>query len=190
MQRMPQSRMFRALLMVLLCAVIGGCGPATEEYTYVSVSGKVTCNGEPVTGGTITFWPMIPDEEDEYDEEGEVIEKDQLRNPGRPAIAAIQADGTFVLSTSTSDGIEAGAVIGAHRITIDHPRKDGVGGAADDSDELEDDWAGRKVGNPFLAMLPCEPPMDLEVVLPEGDSVLNLEMSGGGTVTRESPDTD
>jgi len=174
--------------MILACVVCGGCGGGTEKYSYVAVRGTVNCNGEPVTGGTITFWPMVPEQEDEYDEDGEVIEKDQLRNPGRPAIGAIQTDGTFVLSTSTSDGIEDGAVIGAHRITIDHPRKDGFEGDAEDRAELEDEWAGRKVGNPFLVMLPCDLPTDLEVVLPEGDSVLEIEMSGGGKVSRVSPD--
>lgn len=172
---------------VLACALCAGCGAGSEEYSYVAVSGTVTCNGDPVTGGTVTFWPTVPEEDEEYFSEEEDADEVPMVNPGRPAIAPIQNDGTYVLVTSTSEGVEDGAVAGLHRITIDHPSNDAAEDG-EDMDELRDDWAGRKVGNPFLELLPCDPPTDLQVELTEeADHVINIEMSGGGTVTKVSP---
>lgn len=176
---MTMSRASTAVSMILVCAFCGGCSQRAEEFTYVTVSGTVTCNGKPLTSGKITFWPRAPGYE-------EMREGNKGGSAGRPAIAAIQDDGTFVLSTSTSYGIEDGAVVGIHRIVIDHAMKDGFDEEAEDSDELEDEWAGRKVRNPHLDRLPCRPPRDLEVELVEGDSVVNIEMSGGGKVTKVS----
>ena len=70
-----------------------GCG-GRDTVSTVPVKGKVTCNGQPVKGGTINFSPA-----------GE----------GRGAFGEIQSDGSFELTTySTGDG----AMPGKHSVTL------------------------------------------------------------------------
>jgi hypothetical protein len=82
----------RALL-VLVClpaALLGGCGgPKLGKVT-----GKVTYNGKPVTGGKILFYP----------------------ESGRMALGEIGPDGTYSLTTFKPGD---GALVGSHRITIE-----------------------------------------------------------------------
>lgn len=187
MRHLTKPRVSVAVSLVLACVWCAGCNPPPEKFTFVAVSGTVTCNGEPVNGGTITFSPRAP----KYDEITEINEGNREGSSGRSAIASIQNDGTFVLKTSTSDGIEDGAVVSTHRILIDHPVTADFDEDIEDIDELEDEWSGKKVGNPFLELLPCPPPGNLEVdVTREGNNVFNIEMSGGGKVTRVSPEPD
>ena len=81
-----------AILLVLPCvALLMGCGPDYPDC--VPVSGKVTFEGEPVTQGTITFYP----------------------DGGRAAMGEIQPDGTYVLTTFEPGD---GAVPGRHTVTI------------------------------------------------------------------------
>lgn len=67
-----------------------------------SVSGTVTKDGKPVSGGTITFAPK--------GEEGKAS--------GKPATGEVQSDGTYTLTTY-DDG--DGAVIGTHEVSYDPP---------------------------------------------------------------------
>lgn len=79
-----------AVLLFCCC----GCGSSSGALPdLIPVKGKVTYKGQPVTAGTIRFEP-------DY---------------GRMASGAIQADGTFVLSTLKKDD---GAVAGTHRVYI------------------------------------------------------------------------
>jgi hypothetical protein len=85
--------MKRTLLLAVVClATLTGCGGKTN-----SVSGKVTHNGQPVTGGSITFLPQ-----------GE----------GKPAAANVDASGNYKMTPSGDTG---GAVVGKHRVTYSAP---------------------------------------------------------------------
>jgi hypothetical protein len=71
---------FAAVAAGTLVAVLG-CGDANRA----SVTGKVTANGEPVTGGTLSFAP--------------------IGGGAKPAMTAVGADGTYNLS---DDGVPIG----------------------------------------------------------------------------------
>lgn len=79
-----------------------GCGGSLKLATG-KVSGKVTHNGQPVTGGTITLVP---------------IAKKDVKEAGLSARCAIQSDGTFKASTY---GQFDGAVIGKHTVVFSPP---------------------------------------------------------------------
>jgi len=83
--------------LVLLSCLIWtlGCGrSATETLT---VTGKVTCNDQPVAKARVVFTPVTS------------------TGGGRPATGETDANGTYTLSTfETNDG----AVPGAHRVSI------------------------------------------------------------------------
>ncbi|MCD4728826.1 MAG: hypothetical protein K8R46_14300 [Pirellulales bacterium] len=90
-----------ALAVAALCSVVCcGCGPSRPEIA--SVSGKVTYQGKPIASGRIGFHP----------EDGR-----------RPAMAAIEPDGCYKLTTFDS---KDGALLGKHRVTIKSTRT--VGG--------------------------------------------------------------
>jgi hypothetical protein len=71
-----------------------GCGAKTS-----TVSGKVTYQGQPVTGGSITLLPTGG-------------------STGKPAAANVQPDGTFTMSSGTDAG---GATPGQNRVTYSAP---------------------------------------------------------------------
>src|SRR5262245_38319730 len=96
------------LLAPLLLTVLGGCGSST--FKMAPVRGKVTCQGQPVAGGVITFQPV-----------------DDPAKTGRPAgqagvgsTATITADGSFSL-TSIDAARGAGALVGPHRVVFQLP---------------------------------------------------------------------
>jgi len=98
------------IMVVALCTLSwSGCGPNRPETA--SVSGKVTYQGKPVTTGRIVFHP------------------DDGR---RPAMAAIEPDGSYKLTTFDS---EDGAMLGKHRVTIKSTRT--VGGPLPDDLKME-----------------------------------------------------
>ncbi|WP_435008364.1 hypothetical protein P12x_005592 [Tundrisphaera lichenicola] len=83
-----------ALALVATLALSGaGCGAKSEFPDTLPVSGKVTYKGQPVTKGTVTFQP----------------------DQGQPATGAIQADGTYQLSTFAE---KDGALPGHHKVMI------------------------------------------------------------------------
>lgn len=82
--------------------MLAGCGGSLKLATG-KVSGKVTHNGQPVTGGTITFVP---------------IAKKDVKEAGLSARCAIQSDGTYKASTY---GQFDGAVIGKHTVMFTPP---------------------------------------------------------------------
>lgn len=85
------------------CLVLGtvvGCGSGAS---VAKVTGKVAYNGQPVTGGTLMFLPVPAD--------GAV-------EAGEPGVAAVDADGTYTVSTH---GTQDGAVIGRHRVVYSPP---------------------------------------------------------------------
>lgn len=90
-----------SVAVAFLAATWLGCGSGGAGTS--PVSGKVTYQGQPVTGGTLNFSPTAPP--------GSAI-------AGRPASGKVQSDGSFVLMTNKpSDG----AVVGKHRVMYSPP---------------------------------------------------------------------
>lgn len=102
----------RSIVQVVIAASLGlyvcGCGGGAESFDVAPVKGKVLCNGQPVTSGTILFAPVAKGEKDS--------------KPGKTGSGSIESDGTFVISTYKEGD---GAVIGKHKITAgtDDPAK-------------------------------------------------------------------
>lgn len=88
--RLGFHRAFYVLAWPLVVA-LAGCGPNLPRC--FPVSGTVTVDGQPVAGGTITFYPEA----------------------GRSAMGKIEADGSYKLTTFRDDD---GALPGRHAVTI------------------------------------------------------------------------
>jgi hypothetical protein len=81
-------------------AGLAGCKQSGAEFKVAPVKGKVTHQGQPVKGGSITFQPVG-------------VEGAKAGVKGKPATGEVKDDGTFVLSTY---GKGDGAVVGKHRV--------------------------------------------------------------------------
>jgi len=79
------------VVVCLLGIAVAGCGGGPR---LAKVTGRVTVVGQPLTTGTIMFHP----------------------ESGPTAVGGINADGTYTLSTLKPGD---GAVVGAHRVTIE-----------------------------------------------------------------------
>lgn len=109
------------VFVAVVCFCLPGCGG--NQFPVAPAKGKVVAGGKPVTSGSITFVPM-----------GSV---DSLE-AGKPASAAIGADGTFVLSTFNRFD---GAILGKHKVQYngtededseeDEPASEGEEGSAE-----------------------------------------------------------
>jgi len=98
----------RSLTVAFIClglAALSGCGG--PPLPVARVSGKVTCKGQPVSGGSITFSP---------------VGDGKSNNSGKAATGKLNDNGEFTLSTY---GTNDGAVVGKHRValSIDDPTK-------------------------------------------------------------------
>lgn len=98
----------------LACLLASGCGPRLPETS--PVSGRITVGGQLVTAGRIVFLP----------------------DNGRPAIGAIENDGTYRLTTCQRND---GAVLGRHCVTIEAFEAP----PADKPARFEDELAGKTV---------------------------------------------
>lgn len=86
--------MFRSILFAAASLIfLAGCGAKVN-----TVAGKVSYNGQPVTGGSITLVPEA--------------------GGGKPAAANVQSDGTFVMAPGSEAG---GAITGRHRVLYSPP---------------------------------------------------------------------
>lgn len=109
-------RSFAPMGVAIAATSIGlfGSGCDADPYrNFAPVSGRVTCDGKPATGGTIMFRPR-----DEPEKTG--------RKPGHPgvgSIAVIGEDGKFALAREelVSGSGPAGALIGFHHVTFKLP---------------------------------------------------------------------
>jgi hypothetical protein len=130
------------LFCLILCtpALLTGCGGG--EYATAPVKGRVTAGGQPVKAGMIMFTPIM----DEKSERGV--------NSGRPAMAELDENGNFVLSTY---GDRDGAVIGKHRVSFE---------PAPGADDAEED-------RPPAYLIP-EEKAEVEVV--DGQNEINIEV--------------
>ncbi len=78
-----------------------------------TVKGNVTYNGKKVTAGNLTFFPDVPEEQVEA---------------GKPAVATIQPDGSYQLSTYSKND---GALPGTYRVAYAPPSPEAAEGEAD-----------------------------------------------------------
>lgn len=95
----------RRLSLWILLALLGiclGCG-RSGSYKVAAVTGRVTLDGQPLTGGIVTFVPDM-----------------QRKTKGPIGVGEIQRDGTYRIVTDPGGDAKAGAVVGFHRIRITH----------------------------------------------------------------------
>jgi hypothetical protein len=79
-----------------------GCGSKSQKYA--PVSGKVTINGAPLGGATVTFSPIAA--------EGTVY-------AGFSAVATTNDKGAYTLNTTAANGKQIdGVLVGKHRVSI------------------------------------------------------------------------
>jgi hypothetical protein len=93
-------RSLRTSVILIGGAVVmaGGCQGGTE---MAPVSGQVTMSGQPVRGVFVVFHPQPPD--------------GSIEAPTRPAMAQVDEDGRYSLSTNVEGD---GAAVGKHKVTI------------------------------------------------------------------------
>lgn len=84
-----------AVTMLGAVAMISGCGQSGPARS--PVAGKVTLDGQPVKGGSLTFAPITT----------------EANAPSAPVIAKVKDDGTFEVA--------GGAVAGKQRVMYDPP---------------------------------------------------------------------
>lgn len=150
------SRVFAGVLFPLGIALLCGCGGG-GEFDVAPVTGKVLCEGEPVTAGFITFTP---------------IAKDKKGEPGKPAAGIIQPDGTFELTTYEPGD---GAVVGKHNVTYSPPMAGEEGGG--EEEELEE---GESASTPPpVQKHACRLGGSATATVKAGDNNLTIELSPG-----------
>jgi hypothetical protein len=91
------------LLSAAVCVACLGCGGGSG-LEIAPVKGKVTHNGQAVTGGSLVFTPTKT--------------AGTSAKPGKPAEGLVDANGEFSLSTH---GNKDGAVVGTHRVSYSPP---------------------------------------------------------------------
>lgn len=107
-------------LMMFLGACTLGCGG--DDFSVVSVSGKVTLDGEPVKGVNIAFLPKG--------------DEDNMA-PGPFSTGKTDATGAFTLTCRNG---EPGAIPGVHRVTFesdDEVSEEAIGEALSEVEEAE-----------------------------------------------------
>ncbi len=144
---------WRSLGSAALCLAVlalAGCGASGANKGRVT--GKVTANGQPVTGGQLTFSPAAGVE------------------GAAPALGPIESDGTFVLST---DRAGDGAAIGKHTVSYVPPNPEG---------SEKDGWDGSgpepppSKPSPFAGLVV----KDSEVEVKSGSNELTIELVPAG----------
>jgi hypothetical protein len=113
-----KSHSARIAFSIVTALSLTGCN--TGQFPVKMAKGQVTCDGKPVTSGSIQFTPIGT--------------KDGIES-GKPASATVDSDGTFVLSTY---GRFDGAIVGKHRVQYD-------AAAGDEEGEDENDDGGETV---------------------------------------------
>jgi hypothetical protein len=137
----------RPVLTLTLVGLVVGCGGAGQGY----VTGKVSFNGKPVTGGSLTFSPMAAAGEKEV---------------GRPGTADVKADGTYQVGTNRpGDGV----VAGKHKVTYSAPELPYPEGKEPKPGQLRP-----KSGFEYLA------PKSPEVQVKSGTNTIDIELGYPG----------
>ena len=135
----------------MLGALPAGCGGGGEDYETGAVHGTVTCNGEIVTGGAVTFNPVAGGGRSSL-------------NPGGPARGTIESDGSYKLTTYKPGD---GAVTGPCIVRVSAPPVEWEPGPDDDP---EDD-------RPPLPLI-CGQPKNatIKVTVVAGDNTIDLKL--------------
>ncbi len=128
--------------LTLLAATWTGCGSGSPT---APVSGTVRVEGQPVSGGVVTFAPIGT--------EG---------TAGKPAVGAVQSDGTFVLGT---DAKEDGAMLGRHRVIYSPP-------AVESPPVQEGKHAEAPPPSPYAGLIPKE----AEVEVKPGSNEIRIDL--------------
>lgn len=136
-----------SLPLALAAALLSGCGAKT--YQVAPVRGKLTHQGQPVSGGSLVFGPIGTGN-------GEV---------GKPGIAEVGPDGSFEVTTySEGDG----AVIGKHTVSYSPPPTVVQETPAESHVEEDPDAPAQ----PYAGLVPQ--PSEVEVKRGENDFTLDL----------------
>jgi hypothetical protein len=132
---------------VLAAVVLSGCGGGDpDRKPTAKVTGKVTLEGAPISGGSLIFAPMS-------DGKSNLV--------GKSGQATIKSDGTFIVSTY---GTDDGAIIGKHRVLFSPPPTAAPSAtAAHDAAPPVDPLAGLVAKQP-------------EVEVAKGGSQINIEL--------------
>jgi hypothetical protein len=95
----------RVFVFALGLALVAGCQRGDDRdlsgYAFHPVKGRVLVKNQPMTKGTITFFP--------------------LADPNFAAISEIQPDGTFELTSHMLGRTERGAPEGKYRVVVEPP---------------------------------------------------------------------
>ena len=141
-------RLMAGIFSVALLIGLAGCSGGQPT---AKVSGKVTHDGQGVTGGLVTFAP--------------VASGSGAMSAGKGATGQVQADGTYVLSTEKPGD---GAVIGRHKVTYlaaAAPAPAASGSEPGKHDETP-------APSPLQGLIPKEP----EVEVKAGENTINIEL--------------
>jgi hypothetical protein len=144
------------LFWCLLVLVTAGCG--SKYPPTAPVNGKITIDGKPVTTGRISFHPV---------------------NGERPALANIQPDGSYSLTTF-EDG--DGALLGRHKVSIKSTRIENAPSTPKDlKEEAEFNAKGLFSGKPHLVFLVDKKyyddrTTDLEAEVKPGDNQIDFKL--------------
>lgn len=145
----------RVALIAAAAAVIAGCGPALP---VAPVAGRVTLDGEPLAGATLTTQPMATDG----------------ATPGPGSFGHTNVDGQFELELVKPE--MPGAIIGRHRVIITPPDSRDFNTAPPPGDETGDDPRGHLAGvDPRWPNRFSDGSLRLEVP-PEGTTTANFEL--------------
>ena len=132
-----------SLMVLLVSLALSGCGSSTQK-----VSGQVTFNGQPVTGGSLTFLPKT-------------VEGSQ--EAGKPATATVGSDGKYVLGTEKADD---GARVGRYQVSYSAPVAEMPAGV-----ELKPGQSPPP--SPFDKLVPKQP----EVEVKTGANAIDVELT-------------
>jgi len=130
-----------------------GCGGGSDKFATTKVSGTVMLNGQPVTGGSLTFSPMA---------------SDPKIKPGKGASGEVQSSGAFTLTTYQPGD---GAIIGKHRITYSAP-------VPETPAVPEGGHAAPPPKSPFAGAVPKQP--EVEIKAGENKLTIELEIKAAG----------
>lgn len=99
--------MRRSTLFTLIPFLMLGCSGGIEKFPIAKVSGKVLCEGQPVSDVRIYFAPI-------GDKAGDKVEV----TSGKSGMGTADEDGNFTISTY---GEGDGAVVGQHNVVVSGP---------------------------------------------------------------------